>query len=108
MAERDRSGDGRQPGRSPEGPRGRIHGRGLIDSVTYQPKNAPPRFSAIVRIEGGDLRGQRTRLVWMGQREVPGIEAGVELAFEGMANRVEGTLTVYNPRYEIIGRPEEP
>ncbi len=108
MAEKDGSGDGRQPGRSPEGPRGRIRGRGLIDSVTYQPRTAPPRFSAIVRNEAGDLRGQRTRLVWMGQREVPGIEAGVELAFEGMASRVEGMLTVYNPRYEIIGRPEEP
>jgi hypothetical protein len=108
LAERYRPGDGRQPGGSAEGPRGRLHGRGLIDSVTYQPRNASPSFSAIVRIGGGELRGQRTRLVWMGQREVPGIEAGVELAFEGMASRVEGMLTVYNPRYEIIGRPEEP
>ncbi|MHA7263814.1 hypothetical protein ACX80W_11505 [Arthrobacter sp. TMN-37] len=97
------------PGRGPSGGRrGRLHGRGLIDSVTYQPKNAAPRFAAIVRVDAGPLPGTRVRLVWMGQREVRGIEAGVELAFEGMASQVEGMLTVYNPRYEIIGRPEEP
>ncbi len=95
-------------GGNARGARGRLRGRGLIDSVTYQPKNAPPRFSAIVRVDAGPLPGTRVRLVWMGQREVRGIEAGVELAFEGMASQVEGMLTVYNPRYEIIGRPEEP
>ena len=43
----------------------------------------------------------------MGQRRVPGVEAGVALRFEGMLSQVDGTPTVYNPRYEIIGRPDE-
>lgn len=50
--------------------------------------------------------GNRVRLVWLGQRTVPGIEAGTELRFEGMVARREGMPTVFNPRYEIIGKAE--
>lgn len=86
--------------------RGRIKARGIIDRITLVPVTASPSFSALARIDrnGGH---QDVRLVWMGQRRVPGIEAGVALRFEGMLSRVGGIPTVYNPRYEIIGRPEE-
>ncbi len=88
--------------------RGQCAGRGFIDRVTIQPTTSAPRFSAIVKLSGGaGSPAVRIQLVWMGQRRVPGIVAGAELSFEGMASPVDGIPTIYNPRYEIIGRPEE-
>ena len=86
--------------------RGRVGVRGVIDRITVAPATALPSFTARARIEGGGVQ-QSIRIIWMGRRRVPGVEAGVELRFEGMVSRVEGVPTVYNPRYEIIGRPEE-
>ena len=40
-------------------------------------------------------------LVWQGQRQVPGIEAGGYLRVSGMLSTREKPLT-YNPRYEIV------
>lgn len=45
--------------------------------------------------------GARLRLVWLGQRQVPGIQAGGYLRVSGMLSTRE-TPTIYNPRYEII------
>ncbi|GAA1050737.1 hypothetical protein [Arthrobacter russicus] len=102
--------------------RGRALCRGYIESITIAPANRAPEFSAVVtdvdkyaprqRREpaGADAerkpQGSRVRLVWLGQRTVPGIEAGTELRFEGMVARRDGMPTVFNPRYEIIGKPE--
>lgn len=86
--------------------RGRIKARGVIDRITIAPVTASPSFTVLARIDWNGTR-EDVRIVWMGQRRVPGIEAGVALWFEGMLSRVDGTPTVYNPRYEIIGRPEE-
>ncbi|TKV28177.1 hypothetical protein FDK12_09430 [Arthrobacter sp. NamB2] len=86
--------------------RGRIKARGVIHRVTVAPVTAPPSFTVVARIDRDGVR-EDVRIVWMGQRRVPGVEAGVTLRFEGMLSRVDGTPTVYNPRYEIIGRPEE-
>ncbi|MHA7208218.1 hypothetical protein ACX80K_04000 [Arthrobacter sp. MDT1-65] len=86
--------------------RGRIKAHGVIARLTIAPATAPPSFAALARIDWNGA-SEDVRLIWMGQRRVPGIEAGVALRFEGMLSRVEGTPTVYNPRYEIIGRPEE-
>lgn len=87
--------------------RGRIMARGVIERITIAPATAPPEFTALARIELGGVR-HGVLINWMGRRRVPGISAGVELRFEGMLSRVGGAPTVYNPRYEIIGRPEEP
>ncbi|MHA7281238.1 single stranded DNA-binding domain-containing protein [Arthrobacter sp. MDT2-2] len=86
--------------------RGRIKAGGVIDRITIAPVTSSPSFTALVRIDWNGAK-ENVRIVWMGQRRVPGIEAGVSLRFEGMLSRVDGTPTVYNPRYEIIGRPEE-
>lgn len=102
--------------------RGRARGKGYVERITIYPRGGGPRFSAIVS-DAADLRaptpGQRhagtaryresrVKLVWMGQRKVPGIEAGTQLVFEGMVSSVDGLPTIYNPRYEIVGRPEAP
>lgn len=95
--------------------RGRVAGSGYVERVTILPRNDAPQFSATValhieRAGTGSEAAQpvsRVRLVWTGQRRIPGIDPGIELAFEGMISLVDGTPTIYNPRYEIIGRPEE-
>lgn len=101
--------------------RSRAAFRGVIDSITVPPSSAPPSFSAIVLRQpdpAGPLqRGQtrrpdsgrrristagRLQLIWIGQRQIPGIAAGTALKLEGMVSVVEGMPTIYNPRYEII------
>lgn len=97
--------------------RGRISCAGYIESITIEPVDAAPKFTAVVadwdRADTGpaepELRrasgpGPRLRLVWMGQRRVPGITAGIRLGFEGMVTRADGVPTIYNPRYEIYER----
>jgi len=103
--------------------RGRAVCGGFIDSVTVLPPSEAPQFSAIVtdvdrhalapgergaravRTQGPKLN-HRVRLIWMGRRRVPGISAGTQLRFEGMVAVRDGLPTIFNPRYEIIGRQE--
>lgn len=96
--------------------RGQVVCRGYIDSITIQPRGVPPEFSAIVLEPAASAQSSRERhtrcgqaqlrLVWIGQRHVPGIEAGTELRVEGMVSQRDGLPTIFNPRYEIIGKPE--
>ncbi|WP_237189196.1 asparaginase [Rothia nasimurium] len=46
--------------------------------------------------------GTRLKLYWLGQRQVPGIEAGGYLRVSGMLSTRENTPVIYNPRYEIV------
>lgn len=101
--------------------RGRTAGRGFVEWVTIVPRSDPARFAAMVRDTAENRKpapgdsgagvvphpGNAVRLIWTGQRRISGIDPGVELAFEGMLSIVDGVPTIYNPRYEIIGRPEE-
>lgn len=85
--------------------RGRVAGSGFVERVTILPRSVAPQFSATLALHG---RSETyVRLVWTGQRRIAGIEPGVDLAFEGMVSEVDGTATIHNPRYEIVGRPEE-
>lgn len=84
--------------------------RGFIESVTYQPPSEKAFFSALVTDASEQyLRTPghpRLRVIWLGRRRVPGIEAGVQLRLEGMVTRREGLPTLFNPRYEILSRQE--
>lgn len=111
----DHDPSGRPPGKAGTLPgRGRAAGSGFVERVTIQPRSAAPSFSAMVAVHSDSaevgrpaVSQQRVRLVWTGQRRVPGIDPGVNMAFEGMVSTVDGIPTIHNPRYEIIGRPEE-
>lgn len=95
--------------------RGRIAGKGFVERVTVLPRSASPQFSAMVALHpddpiagpGSAREDRRVRLIWNGQRRIPGIDPGIDLAFEGMVSLVDGIPTIHNPRYEIVGRPEE-
>lgn len=93
--------------------RGRVYSGGYVESITVVPATEPPCFTAMVEDRDAVYRDPasrkpraRVRLVWIGQRRLPGVEAGTQLAFEGMVSTVGSYPTIYNPRYEIIGRPE--
>ncbi|WP_373461639.1 hypothetical protein [Pseudarthrobacter sp. W1I19] len=94
--------------------KGRVVCRGWIESVTYVPTDQTAEFSAIVsdadarhRTTGAAAgRPARLRVVWLGRRRVPGIDAGTEVRLEGMLSPVQGLPTMFNPRYEILSRQE--
>lgn len=51
--------------------------------------------------------GTHVRLIWHGQRTVPGIGAGTRLRCSGMLAFLGGVPVIYNPRYEIVSRHQE-
>jgi hypothetical protein len=94
--------------------KGRVVCHGWIESVTYVPADQTAAFSAIVSDTADRHRGSgpaterrgRLRVVWLGRRRVPGIDAGTEVRLEGMLSPVQGLPTMFNPRYEILSRQE--
>ncbi|WP_434619387.1 hypothetical protein [Arthrobacter sp. A5] len=103
--------------------RGRVRCSGFVDSVTILPPGRAPEFSAIITdvdkyllpVPGGAVRpgvtangkqNHRIRVIWLGRRRVPGIAPGTRLRFEGMVALRDGLPTMFNPRYEIIGKQE--
>ena len=90
--------------------RGRVRSVGYVESITILPVGLAPSFSAVLTSAGPGVRATdagvqqrpaRIRLIWLGQRRVPGIDAGIRLGFEGTVFEVDGLPTMYNPRYEI-------
>ncbi|MDQ4047288.1 MAG: hypothetical protein M3127_07995 [Actinomycetota bacterium] len=83
--------------------RGRVLCQGFIESVTYVPASQVAAFTAIVTDHEGN---GRLRVIWLGRRRVPGIDAGTEVRLQGMLTLREGIPTMFNPRYEILSRQE--
>lgn len=71
--------------------------RGTIKVLTMKPRSGTPWLEA----EFADGSGEVT-LIWMGRREIPGINAGRELTVTGRLSDVDGQRRMYNPRYELI------
>jgi len=94
--------------------KGRVTCQGRVESVTFLPADQAAAFSAMVSdaepgrlaARAGGRRG-RLRVVWLGRRRVPGIEAGAEIRLEGMLSMNNGLPTMFNPRYEILSRQED-
>ena len=91
--------------------KGRVTCHGYIESVTYVPADQTAAFTAIVTDSEGPRPGARPaggrlRVIWLGRRRVPGIDAGTEVRLEGMLTHSQGLPTMFNPRYEILSRQE--
>jgi len=84
----------------PERRRATVHG--VIRSVTLRPREGVPAMEAELYDGTGTLD-----LVWLGRREITGIEPGRRGSFEGLVCGVDGRRTVYNPRYELQPRAGE-
>ncbi|HSO91082.1 MAG TPA: hypothetical protein VLR70_08045 [Arthrobacter sp.] len=78
-------------------------------TAAAQPSAAGPT----ARPAAGPLRQRpavpkdRLRVIWLGRRRIPGIDAGTELRLQGMVTVRDGLPTMFNPRYEIVSRQEE-
>ncbi len=84
----------------PERRRATVHG--VIRSVTLRPRQGVPALEAEVYDGTGSLD-----VVWLGRREISGIEPGRRGSFEGLVCGVDGRRTLYNPRYELLPRHGE-
>ena len=87
--------------------RGRITHRGYVESITILPPAQAPAFTVTVVDHPAPPGGRRSavphlRLVFVGQRRVPGLMAGSRISYQGMVAPLDSVPTVFNPRYEIL------
>ncbi len=92
--------------------RGKVQLRGYVAAVTYPSSRQAPVFSAVLAPSaappGGRKRPvERVKLVWLGQRRVPGIGAGGWLRCSGMLFTEGGNRVMYDPSYEILEAEED-
>src|SRR5215469_15271372 len=69
---------------------------GTVRAVTLRPQGSTPTMEA----ELWDGTGKVT-LVWLGRRDIPGIEPGRRLVVHGRMTTLKGERAIYNPRYEL-------
>ncbi|GAA1987012.1 OB-fold nucleic acid binding domain-containing protein [Isoptericola halotolerans] len=83
-------------------PRHRGVASGVLRSVVLRPRQNVPSVEAELYDGSGTLH-----LVWLGRREIAGIEPGRRLRVEGMVTVRDGRRTMFNPRYELRARAGE-
>jgi amino acid transporter len=69
---------------------------GTLRAVTLRPKGN----SLTMEAELWDGTG-RVLLVWLGRREIAGIEPGRKIIVHGRLTTIKGERTIYNPSYEL-------
>ncbi|MBL7495172.1 OB-fold nucleic acid binding domain-containing protein [Frankia sp. CNm7] len=70
---------------------------GTIRSVTLRTRSGAPSLE----VEIYDGSGSAT-LVFLGRRQIPGLDAGRSLKASGRISRDERRTTIFNPRYELL------
>jgi hypothetical protein len=70
---------------------------GTLRSVTLRPRAGVPALVAELFDGTGTVS-----LVWLGRRQIAGIEPGRRLRIEGLVTETEGNRVVFNPRYELV------
>lgn len=70
---------------------------GSVRSVTLRPRVDVPAL--VVEIYDGS---RPLHLVWLGRREIAGIQPGVQLRANGRVSYYRGIPTIFNPFYEIV------
>lgn len=70
---------------------------GTVRSVTMRPRLDVPAL--VVEVYDGS---RPLQLVWLGRREIVGIEPGVKLRATGRVSYYRGIPTIFNPFYEIV------
>lgn len=70
---------------------------GTIRSVTVRNRSGAPS----VEVEIYDGSGSVT-LVFLGRRQIAGLDAGRSLKARGRINRDDRRATIFNPRYELL------
>ena len=73
---------------------------GTISSVTLAPRAGHPALEVELRDGSGTVT-----LVWLGRRQIPGIDPGRTIKVAGRISCHEGRRLLYNPRYELLPTP---
>jgi amino acid transporter len=69
---------------------------GVLRSVTLRPRGP----SLTMEADLWDGTGHVT-LVWLGRRNIPGVQPGRRIVVHGRVARIKGERTIYNPLYEL-------
>jgi RecG-like helicase len=80
--------------------RQRVQLTGTVSAVTINPRAGHPALEVELRDGSGAVT-----LVWLGRRQIPGIDCGRTLKVWGRVSCHEGRRLVYNPRYELMQTP---
>lgn len=80
--------------------RERVQLTGTVSAVTINPRAGHPALEVELRDGSGAVT-----LVWLGRRQIPGIDCGRTLKVWGRISCHEGRRLVYNPRYELMQSP---
>ncbi len=83
-------------------PRRRACACGTLRSVTLRPRAGVPALEAELYDGTGSLS-----VVWLGRRQIAGIEPGRRVRVEGMITSSDGQHVLFNPRYELVPRAGE-
>ena len=70
---------------------------GTVSTVTIHPRGGYPALEVELRDGSGAVT-----LVWLGRRQIPGIDPGRTIKVWGRISCHEGKRLVYNPRYELL------
>ncbi|HZI96294.1 MAG TPA: OB-fold nucleic acid binding domain-containing protein [Actinomycetales bacterium] len=82
--------------------RRRVVVAGTLRSVTLRPRAGVPALEAEISDGTGTLS-----VIWLGRREIHGVEAGRWLRVDGLVACSEGRKVIYNPRYQLLPGPAE-
>ena len=80
--------------------RQRVQLTGTVSTVTITPRAGHPALEVELRDGSGAVT-----LVWLGRRQIPGIDPGRTLKVWGRISCHEGKRLIYNPRYELMEAP---
>jgi RecG-like helicase len=80
--------------------RERVQLTGTVSTVTISPRAGHPALEVELRDGSGAVT-----LVWLGRRQIPGIDCGRTLKVWGRISCHDGRRLVYNPRYELMQTP---
>lgn len=73
---------------------------GTISTVTITPRGGYPALEVELRDGSGAVT-----LVWLGRRQIPGIDPGRTVKISGRISCHEGRRVIYNPKYELLQTP---
>lgn len=76
---------------------------GTVSTVTIHPRGGYPALEVELRDGSGAVT-----LVWLGRRQIPGIDPGRSIKISGRISCHEGRRVIYNPRYELLQTPASP
>lgn len=76
--------------------RERVRVAGTLRTVTLRPRAGVPALVADLYDGSGSIS-----LIWLGRRQIPGIEPGRALVASGRVTRDNEHRVIFNPRYEL-------